>query len=108
MVRLYLPDNHVEAQLLLDLLLSANIDVVLKGGFLTGAAGELPPSDVLSLWLLEPAQQHEAEKILADFEARKSFTAKTQECESCGETVEGNFDCCWNCGAALPEVIKKI
>jgi len=41
-LKVYDAENQIDAQLALDALQSADIEVVMKGQFLSGAAGELP------------------------------------------------------------------
>ncbi len=108
MLKLYEAENHIDAQLAMDTLLSEDIEVVMKGHFLSGASGELPASGLVTLWLVEPSNEARARVIIDEYEAHKRHVAPPQDCPDCGETVEGNFACCWSCGAQLPEISKSF
>lgn len=108
MLKVYDAENHIDAQLAMDDLKSSGIEVVMKGHFLSGAAGELPPAGLITLWLVDPQQEQEAKDIVAEFESRKQHVAPPQQCPACSEMIEGNFVCCWSCGAEMPEIFKSF
>ncbi len=108
MLKVYDAENQIDAQLALDALQSAEIEVVMKGQFLSGAAGELPASGLVTLWVVDPDSESKARDIIADYESRKHLSGPPQECPGCSEMIDGNFVCCWNCGEELPETSKRF
>lgn len=108
MLQIYDAEHQIDAQLAFDELQSSGIEVVMKGQFLSGAAGELPASGLVTLWLLNPDDEEQARAIIAEYESRKRHSGPPQQCTDCSEMVEGNFLCCWNCGAELPKISKSF
>ena len=108
MLKVYDAENQIDAQLALDALQSAEIEVVMKGQFLSGAAGELPASGLVTLWVVDPDSESKARDIIADYESRKHLSGPPQECPGCSEMIDGNFVCCWNCGEELLEISKRF
>ncbi|MDZ7783356.1 MAG: DUF2007 domain-containing protein [Halioglobus sp.] len=55
------------------------------------------------LWVREPAELDRAAELLADYrrELQRDDVAEWR-CASCGESNPGNFETCWQCGAARP------
>ncbi|WP_257253439.1 MULTISPECIES: DUF2007 domain-containing protein [unclassified Endozoicomonas] len=51
MIKIFCPDNLLEAQCLKDVLLNHGIACHLGGSYLTGAVGELPASGLLALYV---------------------------------------------------------
>ncbi|MGR6034222.1 MAG: putative signal transducing protein [Candidatus Nitrosoglobus sp.] len=74
---------------------SHGIDCIIKNESLSGAAGELPPTECWpELWLIDDKYYNEARRLLdADGENKQPWT-----CPNCDEFLEGQFDRCWNCG----------
>lgn len=108
MLQVYDAENQIDAQLALDALQSAGIEVVMKGQFLSGAAGELPASGLVTLWVVNPEFEEQAKDIIADYESRKRHSGPPQTCPNCSEMIDGNFVCCWNCGEELPQIAKSF
>ncbi|ADE13656.1 conserved hypothetical protein [Nitrosococcus halophilus Nc 4] len=78
-----------------NLLESHGIDCVIKNESLSGAAGELPPTECWpELWLTEEKRYREASRLLKGAEEDQ----RPWTCLHCGELLEGQFDRCWNCG----------
>ncbi len=108
MLKLYEAENQFDAQLVLDKLLSADIDAVIKGQFLSGAIGELPTAGLITIWIVHAEDKTRGQSIVEDFESHKRHTSPPQKCPSCNELIEGNFSLCWNCGSELPEIAKSF
>ncbi len=108
MLKIYDAANHIDAQLVLDELLGADIEAVMKGQFLSSGAGELPPTGMVTLWVVDESQEAKAKDVIIDLESRRQSCGPAQDCTGCGETVEGNFACCWNCGTMLPNYSKSF
>lgn len=99
MLRLTQAPNIAIAALWVDALRHAGFEASVQRYFLGGAAGQLPPDQCLpEVWLLHDEQEAQARaflKELAQVPQRRWVCA-------CGETVEGGFEECWNCGRRMP------
>lgn len=98
MKKLYQSKDRIEAQLLKDYLASYHIQTVVKGEYLTGAAGELPVEPFPVLWVLEERDYQRAKELVDHFLAQES-AGTDWLCRQCGERNEGQFNQCWNCAA---------
>jgi predicted metal-dependent HD superfamily phosphohydrolase len=67
MKQAYHAANPVDAQLALDLLAAEGINAHVQGGFLSGAAGELPVGELLRVWVAD-ADLARAKELLAERE----------------------------------------
>jgi len=77
---------------------------IVKNTFLSGAAGELPPTEVWpSLWV-DRSDYLRAEKIVADAIEEFKADGPPWDCEKCGETSPSQFDVCWCCGSVPSKV----
>ncbi len=108
MLKIYEAENQFDAQLVLDKLLSADLEAVMKGQFLSGAIGELPTAGLITVWLVHPDDESKGQIIVEEFESHKRHTNPPQKCPGCSEIIEGNFLLCWNCGDELPEIAKSF
>ena len=102
MKQLHAARHAVEAHLIRGFLASHGIEAQVRGEFLTSGWGELP-TDVCSVWVANDSQFGEAETLLRAFlkgSYAREFGGAGWTCECCGETLEGQFTECWNCGAA--------
>ena len=93
----------VEAQHCANLLLSAGIRAEVRNAFLAGAVGEIPFMEAgPQVWIDERQDAERARAILT--EAGQANTRSPWQCSGCGETIEGQFTSCWNCGEVRPFV----
>jgi len=100
--RLYSSHNRVEIQQLHDLLQANGIACMVRNDYLSGAAGELPPTEVWpEIWLIDSANRERAEALLA--EALAPVRAHPWQCPGCGEQIEATFGRCWQCGHEAPD-----
>lgn len=99
---IYKAANMVEAQLVVDELQAGGMEAHVTGSYLSGAIGELPPSDVIGVWLLQEAHSERAREIIDDFEASRKLPAADWQCAQCSEPVGREFGACWNCGTSKP------
>lgn len=97
MRRLYQAANSLEAQHLVDFLADHDVRAVISGAYLSGAAGELPLNIFPSVWLVHDGDWLRAGYLLDEFR-QPAAAAQAWTCAQCGETVEGVFEVCWNCG----------
>jgi hypothetical protein len=99
MLRLTQAPNIAIAALWVDALRQAGIEASMQRYFLGAASGELPPDQCLpEVWLLHDDQETEARAFLRDL---LQVPQRRWLC-LCGETVEGGFEQCWNCGRLMP------
>ena len=99
MRRLYEAADRFEAQRLVDFLGEHRIPAVILGDFLSGAAGELPATIFPAVWLVEDQHWFMAQALLREFQQPEPSLQAAWVCPVCGETVEGTFEVCWNCGS---------
>ena len=89
-------------------MLAANeIDSVIRNDLLQMDLGGLPRVAVApEVWLLNPADMDRAIGVInSGLTTPQKMPAWT--CPRCGESVEGPFDACWNCGADKPGSIAQ-
>ena len=86
------PDN----EMLKSILEQADIPCMIRNEYLSMAAGELPfvPPE---LWILNDEDYPRAKEIVAEWQNAKTENHGAWVCR-CGETIEGQFSSCWNCG----------
>jgi len=82
-----------------NLLEQSGIACVIRNDQLSGGLGEIPFLDCLpELWVVRDTDltraQAELEAILKGPDEREDW-----RCRACGETNEGQFAVCWQCGA---------
>ena len=100
MKRLLQAPNLVLATLWADQLSSAGFAARVMRAYASGIAGEIPPDQALpEVWLDDDSRVAEAR---ATFDAWMQPRERRWACPGCGEVVEGPFEVCWNCGAAMP------
>jgi hypothetical protein len=104
-VEVYSAADITEAAFLRDLLEEAGIRTRVVGDSLQTAVGLLPPGEETAprLWVFR-ADEGKAREMLADYERvhRRPHPdddppAESWQCPTCGETVETDFELCWNC-----------
>lgn len=101
MIKIYSAENTLDAQLICDALLDAGLQASVKGGYLTGATGELPPDTLVSVWLYESLHRERARDIIRSIERAREEPAYILNCQQCEETTTSRFSHCWHCGASL-------
>ena len=82
-----------------------NIHTELRNAGAAGLAGEVPYTQVYpELWILNNDDEIRAKEIIRDYREKDAATPKGPDwtCVKCGETVDGIFSECWNCGTASP------
>lgn len=102
MPMIYRAANVVEAQLIVDELQACGLQSHVTGSYLSGAIGELPPEDVIGVWLEEPLHEARARTIIDEFEARRNRPPQDWLCNACGEWLGREFGACWQCGRTKP------
>ncbi len=100
MIRLAQAPNLAIATLWADVLVGAGLAVSVQRAYASGIAGEIPPDQALpELWLADEHRLAEARALLHDLQHPAE---RRWACPGCAEVIEGPFDQCWNCGAAMP------
>ena len=102
MTQVYKAANVVEAQLVVDELAAGGMQAVVTGHYLSGAIGELPPSDVIGVRLLEPRHEERARALIGEWEAARQHPGPDWTCPTCRERLGGAFGSCWQCGQRAP------
>jgi hypothetical protein len=103
MKRVLTGDSLVEIGHFKNLLEQQGIACLIKNEQLSGALGEIPFIDCWpELWVLVDAQAEEAQRLIAEHR-ETARVASPWRCKRCGETIEGQFAVCWQCGAPREE-----
>ena len=70
--------------------------------------GEIPFTEVYpELWVMNDSDYDRAEAMLAPLHHQgppEATFLPVWTCASCGETVDGDFGECWNCGTERPPI----
>ena len=102
MKRLVQAPNLAIATLWADVLNGAGLAVTVQRVFASGIAGEIPPDQALpELWLDDEQRLGEARALLHQLQHPPE---RRWACPGCGEIIDGPFDQCWHCGAAMPHL----
>ena len=102
MKRVYCSDDLVMAGHLKSLLDADGIECFIKNQYLTGGRGDLPLNECWpEIWITDDAAYAHAMKIVTAITTQNDTHPVAWHC-SCGETIEGQFDSCWNCGEDKP------
>jgi hypothetical protein len=100
MKRLAQAPNLAIATLWADVLTGAGFSVSVQRAFASGIAGEIPPDQALpELWLADEANWADARALLHGLQHP---VERRWACPGCAEVIDGPFDQCWQCGAAMP------
>lgn len=100
MRRLVHAPNLALATLWADMLTHAGIAATVQRPYASSIAGELPPDQAVpEVWVTDDAQLEPARVLLAQL---RHPTWRHWRCPGCGETIDGPFEQCWNCGTAMP------
>jgi hypothetical protein len=100
MRRLTTAPNLAIATLWADMLAQAGFDASVQRAYASSIAGQVPPDQCLpEVWVMDDAQHAAAAELLAQL---RHLPQRQWFCPRCQERVEGPFEQCWNCGAAMP------
>jgi hypothetical protein len=99
MKRIYSAKDPLMVGHLKNVLATFGIHCVARNLDLISAAGELPPIECWpELWVVDEAKAARAKGILKRTLAPLASVKRAWVCGGCGETIEGQFAECWNCG----------
>lgn len=81
------------------------IRTIVRGELLQGAAGGIAPIDAwVELVVLKMQDVPVAKAIVQEVVREQPATQSASwVCPDCGESIEGQFGACWNCGAERRE-----
>lgn len=107
MKKVYTAKNPADAHLLKALLEGEGIQADVIGEFLYNCRGEVPITrDTLpSVWVVDDSDCEKAEEIIRQYgltENGARHDGEDWKCPGCGETNEGPFTDCWQCGRSRP------
>lgn len=95
-------ESLAEIGYLRNMLEQQGIACLLKNEQLAGALGEIPFLECQpELWVLDDAQAEQARRFIHDHE-QVDTPGDAWHCPSCGESNEGQFSLCWQCGGPAP------
>jgi hypothetical protein len=98
MKRLVQAPNVAIATLWADLLKQGGIEATVLRAYSSSIAGEIPPDQALpEVWVIDDAEHARARELLDQL---RRLPWQHWRCAACGESVDGPFEQCWNCGAA--------
>ena len=100
MRRLTSAPNLAIATLWADMLTHGGFDATVQRAYTGSIAGELPPDQCLpEVWVMDDERLEPARRLL---DALRDTPHRVWACPGCGERIEGPFEQCWHCGAAMP------
>jgi len=100
-VKVYSAENQFDAQRIADSLEGAGIDCHVRGGYLSGAIGELP-GDFVTVWVEDSSDYDSARALIKSIEREKLLPlGKDINCPQCGEQLGSQFSHCWQCGSLV-------
>ena len=86
-------------EMLNGLLEEVEIRCMIRNAYLSSAMGEIPFSEASpELWILNDEDYLRAREMLETWQTTKIETHHSWSCDDCGETIEGQFTSCWQCG----------
>ncbi|WP_353236277.1 DUF2007 domain-containing protein [Diaphorobacter ruginosibacter] len=98
MLRLITAPDIVQARIWCDLLCEAGLPASVLREHFASAHGLMPPAECLpEIWLEYEEHASAARQLLLDL---AQLPQRRWQCR-CGETVEGGFEQCWNCGGFM-------
>lgn len=102
MKRLYTSSDLLIVGHLAEVLKCRNINCLVRNLYLTGGAGELPPTAIWpELWV--DAEDYEpARRLIDEVLGTTGPPSAAWVCPGCGERIEGQFAACWNCATPAP------
>ena len=100
MVRIHSSVSSIDIHNLRNVLESNGIRCEVMGEFRRAMMGEVPLSEsFVELWIVDDAEETAAREIIAGG-LRPASGPWT--CPNCGESIDAEFDLCWNCQSERP------
>ena len=86
-------------EMLKGLLDDAQIHCMIRNEYLSSAMGELPFLETSpELWILNDEDYSRAREMLETWRTTRIEITDSWACAHCGESIEGQFTSCWQCG----------
>lgn len=103
MKRVAVGHSLVEINHLKNLLEQVEIRCLIKNEQLAGALGEIPFLECQpELWVIDDQQAEQARRFISAQQNGDETPSEPWQCAACGETNEGQFSLCWQCGSGAP------
>ncbi|HJV62054.1 MAG TPA: DUF2007 domain-containing protein [Albitalea sp.] len=100
MRRLTTAPNLAIATLWADMLTQGGFEASVQRAYASSIAGEVPPDQCLpEVWVMEDDELEPARALLQQL---RHPTPRHWVCPACHERIDGPFEQCWRCGAAMP------
>lgn len=96
-VCIYRAADAIEGHMVKGLLEGEGLDVEVRGEHLSGALGELPPTDLTVDIYVFPLAESRAKVLVEQYLAHKKSVLPDWICRHCGESNSGHFEICWQC-----------
>lgn len=77
---------------------SRGIECVIQNEHLSGAAGELPLTECWPVLRVRDEDAARAEALVREAMRDDGKVKASWICPQCHESIEGQFEWCWNCG----------
>jgi len=104
MKKLQQAPNLALATLWADQLSGVGIAASVQRAYASGIVGQIPPDQALpEVWVADDSEHGRAQALLYEWQHQPH---RDWACRSCSERVEGPFEQCWNCGAAMPDTYR--
>ncbi len=102
MKHLFTATNSIDGaniEMLKGLLEDAEIRCMIRNEYLSSAMGEVPFLEASpELWILKEEDYFRARSMLETWRHTRIEVHEPWSCEDCGESIEGQFTSCWQCG----------
>jgi hypothetical protein len=102
MKRLFTATNSIDGaniEMLKSLLEEAEIRCMIRNEYLSSAMGEVPFLESSpELWILKDEDYLRANAMLETWRNTRIEVGEPWVCAQCGESIEGQFTSCWQCG----------
>jgi len=91
--------DGANVEMLKGLLEEADIRCMIRNEYLSSAMGEIPFLETSpELWILNDEDYSRAREVLENWRTTRIEHNDPWVCGDCGETIEGQFTSCWQCG----------
>ena len=101
MKRVFSGQDPLVAGNIRNLLSSEGIESEMRTPFLAAALGDIPVSECWSeVWILNDEDSERAAAVVRAATGPEGPPGASWKCSKCGEEIEGQFEVCWQCGAA--------
>jgi len=100
MKKIYLARDHIQAQLLVNLLELQMIPSMVQNFHQSSGLGELAVS-YPEVWIRRSQDEEKALRVIDEFEGAGQAPEEERVCPHCKELNPAGFDVCWHCEKAL-------